>query len=65
MVYTQFINGGLTSGLNRESWINYNPANNNPLGEVYKANDQDVEAAVIHQKKPFISGVIKQEQSVA
>jgi len=31
MVYTQFIDGVLTTSSNRESWINYNPANNNPF----------------------------------
>src|SRR3978361_536376 len=53
MVYTQFIDGALTTGLNRESWINYNPANNNPLGTVYEANDQDIEAAVNSSQKAF------------
>src|SRR6476659_135768 len=53
MVYTQFIDGALTTGSNRESWINYNPANNNPLGEVCQANDQDIEAAVNSSEKAF------------
>ena len=44
MVYTQFIDGALTPASNRESWINYNPANNNQLGEVCQANEQDIEA---------------------
>jgi betaine-aldehyde dehydrogenase len=53
MVYSQFIDGGLTTGSNRESWINYNPANNTSLGEVFQANDQDIEAAVISSEKAF------------
>ena len=53
MMYTQFIDGALTTGSNRESWINYNPANNNPLGEVFQANDQDIEAAVNSSEKAF------------
>src|SRR5436190_23358479 len=53
MVYTQFIDGALTAGSNRESWINYNPATNDPLGEVFQANDQDIEAAVISSEKAF------------
>jgi len=53
MVYTQFIDGALTPGSNRESWINYNPANNNPLGAVYQANDEDIEAAVDSSEKAF------------
>ena len=46
MTYSQFIDGELTSNSNRETWINYNPANNKPLGEVSQASDQDIEAAV-------------------
>jgi betaine-aldehyde dehydrogenase len=53
MVYTQFIDGDLTTGSNRESWINYNPATNTPLGEVYAANDDDIEAAVDSSEKAF------------
>ena len=53
MVYTQFIDGTLTTGSNRESWINYNPANNLPLGEICQANDQDIEAAVHSSEKAF------------
>src|SRR5919112_1883192 len=53
MVYTQFIDGALTAGSGRESWINYNPANNNALGEVFQANDQDIEAAVNSSEKAF------------
>src|SRR4029078_2054442 len=53
MVYTQFIDGALTTSSNRESWINYNPANNNPLGEVCQATDQDIEAAVNSSEKAF------------
>ncbi|MBD0288493.1 MAG: aldehyde dehydrogenase family protein, partial [Flavisolibacter sp.] len=53
MVYTQFIDGALTTDANRESRINYNPANNNPLGEVYQANDEDIEAAVSSSEKAF------------
>ena len=53
MVYTQFIDGALTTDSNRESWINYNPANNTPLGEVYQANDEDIEAAVHSSEKAF------------
>lgn len=53
MAYTQFINGTLTTGLNRETWINYNPADNKPLGEVCQANDEDIEAAVHSSEKAF------------
>ncbi len=53
MVYTQFIDGALTAGSNRESWINYNPADNTPLGEVYQAKDEDIEAAVNSSEKAF------------
>jgi betaine-aldehyde dehydrogenase len=53
MVYTQFIDGELISNSNRESWTNYNPANNNPLGEVFQANDQDIEAAVNSSERAF------------
>src|SRR6185295_20075541 len=53
MIYTQFIDGALTTGSNRKSWINYNPANNNPLGEVCQANEQDIEAAVNSSEKAF------------
>ena len=53
MVYTQFIDGALTTGSNRESWINYNPATNNPLGEVFQASDEDIEAAVHSSEKAF------------
>jgi betaine-aldehyde dehydrogenase len=53
MVYPQFIDGALTTDLNRESWINYNPADNNPLGEVLLANEQDIEAAVDSSEKAF------------
>src|SRR6478609_7703672 len=53
MEYTQFIDGALTTSSNRESWINYNPADNIPLGEVYQANDEDIEAAVNSSEKAF------------
>jgi betaine-aldehyde dehydrogenase len=53
MVYSHFIDGELTTNSNRESWINYNPATNTPLGEVYHANDQDIEAAVNSSEKAF------------
>jgi betaine-aldehyde dehydrogenase len=53
MVYTQFIDGVLTSGSSRETWINYNPANNSPLGEVCQANDKDIEAAVNSSERAF------------
>ena len=53
MEYTQFIDGTLTAGSNRESWINYNPANNNPLGEVSRASDEDIEAAVDSSERAF------------
>ena len=53
MVYSQFIDGALTTGSKGESWINYNPANNNPLGEVFQASDQDIEAAVDSSEKAF------------
>ena len=55
MAYNQFIDGELTTGANRESWINYNPATNLPLGEVYQANDQDIDAAVLSAEKAFQS----------
>ena len=53
MVYTQFIEGALTTSSSSETWINYNPANNDPLGEVFQANDQDIEAAVHSSEKAF------------
>jgi len=53
MVYSQFIDGELTTPSNGESWINYNPADNNPLGEVFHANEQDIEAAVSSSEKAF------------
>ena len=53
MVYTQYIDGTLTPHLNRESWTNYNPATNTLIGEVYQANEQDVEAAVQSSEKAF------------
>lgn len=53
MEYTQFIDGALTTAFNRERWINYNPATNTPLGEVYQAIDQDIEAAVNSSEKAF------------
>src|SRR5688572_21636344 len=53
MNYTQFIDGESTSGSDRESWINLNPANNQPLGEVFQANEQDIEAAVDSSEKAF------------
>ena len=52
-MYTQFIDGALTSGSNRESWINYNPANNHSLGEICQANEEDVESAVNSSEKAF------------
>lgn len=53
MVYSQFIDGALTTDSNRESWINYNPADNTPLGQVVQANEQDIEAAVSSSEKAF------------
>ena len=53
MEYSQFIDGALTMGSARESWINYNPASNIQLGEVFQANDQDIEAAVNSSEKAF------------
>ncbi len=53
MEYTQFIDGVLTGNSNRESWVNYNPAHNSPLGEVFQANDQDIDAAVNSSEKAF------------
>ena len=53
MVYTQYIDGTLTPHLNRESWTNFNPATNTLIGEVYQANEQDVEAAVLSSEKAF------------
>src|SRR5687767_108508 len=53
MEYTQFIDGALTTSSNKESWINYNPADNNPLGKVFQANDQDIESAVNSSEKAF------------
>jgi betaine-aldehyde dehydrogenase len=52
-MYTQFIDGALTSSSNRESWINYNPANNHPLGEVCQANEEDIEEAVNSSENAF------------
>jgi len=53
MEYTHFIDGAFTTSSNKESWINYNPADNNPLGEVFQANDQDIESAVNSSEKAF------------
>lgn len=53
MDYTQFIDGVLTSGANRETWVNLNPATNRPLGTVCQANDQDIEAAVVSSERAF------------
>lgn len=53
MVYSQFINGALTTSANRETWTNYNPANNRALGEVCQANEQDIEDAVNSSEKAF------------
>src|ERR1700754_3196441 len=53
MNYSQFIDGELSTNSNKESWINYNPANNQPLGEVSQASDQDIEAAVHSSEKAF------------
>ena len=53
MVYTQFIDGALSESSGRETWINYNPANNDPLGEVCQANEEDIEAAVHSSEKAF------------
>jgi betaine-aldehyde dehydrogenase len=53
MTYAQFIDGTLTTDSNRESWINYNPADNSPLGEAFQANDQDIEAAVNSSERAF------------
>lgn len=53
MIYTQFIDGTLTSGTNRESWINYNPADNTALGEAYQASEEDIEDAVASSQKAF------------
>ncbi len=53
MAYTQFIDGELTTGSNRESWINYNPATNTPLGEAFHANAQDIDDAVGSAEKAF------------
>jgi betaine-aldehyde dehydrogenase len=53
MLYTQFIDGALTTSSNRESWINYNPADNTSLGAVYQANDQDIESAVHSSEKAY------------
>lgn len=59
MAYTQFIDGALTKESNGESWINYNPANNESLGEVYQANEHDIEAAVDSSEKAFHTWKIK------
>jgi betaine-aldehyde dehydrogenase len=53
MAYTQFIDGELTTGANRESWLNCNPATNLPLGEAFHANAQDMEDAVGSAEKAF------------
>ncbi len=51
--YSQFIDGASTSNANSETWINYNPANNKPLGEVSQASDEDIEAAVRSSERAF------------
>jgi betaine-aldehyde dehydrogenase len=53
MMFTQFIDGALTTGSNRETWINYNPADNTPLGEVCQANGEDIKASVDSSEKAF------------
>jgi betaine-aldehyde dehydrogenase len=53
MILTQFINGALTSSANRETWTNYNPANNTAIGEVCQANEQDIQAAVNSSEAAF------------
>src|SRR4051812_40368259 len=53
MQYTQFIDGALSSNTKKECWTNYNPANNLPLGEVYQASEEDVDAAVKSCEKAF------------
>ena len=53
MVYSQFIDGALTTGSNSESWINYDPANNSSLGEAYQATEQEVEDAVNSSTSAF------------
>ncbi|PWU05138.1 MAG: betaine-aldehyde dehydrogenase [Bacteroidetes bacterium] len=53
MVYTQFINGEVTKGSKGNSWVNYNPANNAPLGEIYQATDDEIDAAVNSSEKAF------------
>lgn len=53
MEYNQFIDGALVSNLSNDYWINYNPANNKPLGEVFQATDQDIETAVRSSEKAF------------
>jgi betaine-aldehyde dehydrogenase len=58
-MYTQFIDGSLTTATNRETWINYNPANNQPLGEVYQANEEDIESAVTSAEQAFYIWKIK------
>ena len=53
MAYTQFINGERTTGNKGETWLNLNPANNEPLGEVYQADADDVETAVHSAEQAF------------
>src|SRR5690349_3996676 len=53
MKYGHFIDGALTTGSRGESWVNYNPANNQALGEVYQANGGDIDDAVESSEKAF------------
>ncbi|MBS1932416.1 MAG: betaine-aldehyde dehydrogenase [Bacteroidetes bacterium] len=53
MAYTQFIDGALTTGSGKESWVNYNPANNNVLGEVCQATEEEIDAAICSAEKAF------------
>lgn len=53
MAYTQFIDGVLTSASGKGSWMNLNPANNEPLGEVFSATDAEIEAAVRSSQAAF------------
>jgi betaine-aldehyde dehydrogenase len=52
-MYTQFIDGVLTPGSNRETRINYDPATNLPLGDIYLANEEDIASAVKSSETAF------------
>src|ERR1700752_3113679 len=53
MEYTQFIDGALTSGSNRETWVNYKPTTQKKFWKTYIYDNQDIEAAVDSSQKAF------------